>query len=117
MVTAVDDAERGVDPVATFFTGAESFTGADFAGVAFLVGAVFELTADFDAGLAVLFDTFLVTAFAVFFGATFVGFDFGVALLGTLSSGVNERRETTSIELGSGEMWGGPSQWGRHEWY
>jgi hypothetical protein len=114
VVTAVEDAERGVDPVATFFAGAESFTGAGFAGAAFLVEAAFELTADFAAGLAVPFDTFFFTAVAVFFGATFVGFDFGVALLGTLSSGVNERRETTSIELGSGEMWGGPSQRGRH---
>jgi hypothetical protein len=72
----------------------------------------------FEAGLEAPFDVLLVavfaTAFDVFLATTFFGFDFAVALLGTLSSGVNERRETTSIDLGSDEVWDGPSQRGRH---
>jgi len=100
------------DLVGAAFTGAAFFDAADFALTAgFFAATVFE--AVLDAPFDVLLPAVFATAFAVFLATTLVGFDFAVALLGTLSSGVNERRETTSIELGSDEVWGGPSQRGR----
>ena len=118
MVAAVDEGVLGAG------LAEEDFAGAGLAGAAFFGAAGFALAAGFfaatvfdavlDAAFDVLLPALFATAFAAFLATTFVGFDFAVVLLGTLSSGVNERRETTSIELGSDEVWDGPSQRGRH---
>ncbi|MFM8858487.1 MAG: hypothetical protein ACKOI2_15075 [Actinomycetota bacterium] len=118
VVTAVDDEVRGAEALGAGFTDAGFGVTIFFGGAAFALVAVFCPATAFEAVLDAPFELLLpavfATVFAAFLATTFVGFDFAVALLGTLSSGVNERRETTSIELGSDEVWGGPSQRGRH---
>ncbi len=117
MLTAVDEVVRAGDPPEAALTGAGFADTTFFGATAFAFVAGFFVAAALDAVLDALFDVLLAavfeTAFAAFFATTFFGFDFAVALLGTLSSGVNERRETTSIDLGSEEVWDGPSQRGR----
>lgn len=113
MLTAVDEVVRAGDPPGAALTGAGFADTTFFGATAFAFVAGFFVAAALDTVLDALLAAVFVTAFAAFFATTFFGFDFAVALLGTLSSGVNERRETTSIDLGSEEVWDGPSQRGR----
>lgn len=118
MLTAVDEVVRAGDPPEAALTGAGFADAAFFGAAGFTFAAGFfaapALDAVLDALFAVALPAFFATVFAAFFATTFFGFDFAMALLGTLSSGVNERRETTSIDLWSEEVWDGPSQRGRH---
>lgn len=69
-----------------------------------------DLEAGFAADLDATLDPTFVEDFEAVLAGAFVGFFLAAVLLGTLSSGVNERRGTTSIDLASTRVWVG-SPW------